>query len=354
MLLANIGFVPEIFYAYVSDYVIGQNSLITSGIVAPSEALIQRLDQFGGKTFTIPYWGDLDGDDEIQDDVTGYTPAELTSGSQKGVRNMRGRAWKLSQIVNALTGSDQLMEVAMKVGGYRIRQDQKTFISICKGLFATGGPLDAVATTGGTGTEINASTVMDLPALHGEIGGQLSLMMCHPKTYYSLMKNDLIEGATGASQIFERVSGQTLEQGTFLGRQIATDSTMPFDTAAGTGSGTGLDVHTIWMARPGAFGWGMTMNTAESDGTPPPLGGFTEQARPFFGEWPEPLKGVVQAVHNVDFVLHPMGCSYTDDEANWAGVTPTNAEYETPGHWGLAFPDFRKTGIVQLKGYLPA
>ena len=56
--------VPEVFNPYVIQRTAELSKLVRSGIVVPNPEL-DKLALAGGKLINMPYWDDLNGDDEV-------------------------------------------------------------------------------------------------------------------------------------------------------------------------------------------------------------------------------------------------------------------------------------------------
>lgn len=330
MLLAGVPFIPQLFLEYQQEEIQDRNALVTSGLMVTNSA-IQAEFAKGGKTIDLPFFGDLSGDSEILDDVTGLTASTLAGEVQTGVRNMRGKAWKASDLAGELAGSDPMQAIARRTGQYWVRDMQKTLISTIKGLFASGGPLTTSHAVGGTATALSQGVMVDAIAKLGDAGQELTGVLMHSRVYYALMKQDLIEPASSTSQLDTRLSAQRLELGTYLGRPVFVDDTLPVDAAAGTSGGAGKDVLHTYFFGPGAFAY------ANAPAKTP-----LETDR-------DSLKGVDYLINRTHYLVHPNGISWA---GNAAGNAPTNTELSTGANWDKVFTDDRNIRITQLRCYI--
>jgi hypothetical protein len=285
----------------------------SSGLMVTNDA-IQAEFAKGGKTIDLPFFGDLSGDSEILDDTTGLTAATLAGDVQTGVRNIRGRAWKASDLAGELAGSDPMQAIARRTGQYWVRDMQKTMINVLKGLFASGGPLISSHSVGGTGVALSQGLMVDGIAKLGDAGQELTGVIMRSPTYYSLMKLDLIEPASTTSQLDTRLSIQRLELGTYLGRPVFVDDTLP--TEAGTGDGAGKLAHHTYFFGPGAFAY------ANAPAKTP-----VETDR-------DSLKGIDFLINRTHYLIHPNGISWV---GNAAGNAPTNTELAAGTNWDKVF-----------------
>jgi hypothetical protein len=327
MLLAGVPFIPQLFLEYQQEEIQDRNALVSSGLMVTNSA-IQAEFAKGGKTIDLPFFGDLSGDSEILSDTQGLNPASLTGDLQTGVRNMRGRAWKASDLAGELSGSDPMQATARRTGQYWVRDMQKTAIAVMQGLFTTGGPLATSHAVGGTSTQLAQSAMVDGIAKLGDAGNELTGIMMRSPIYYALMKMDLIVPATTTSQLDTRLSTQRLELGTYLGRPVFVDDTLPYEPGAGTG---GADVHHTYFFGPGAFAYANApaKNPLETDR--------------------DKLMGIDYLINRTHYLIHPNGISWV---GNAAGNAPTNTELSTGTNWSKVFVDNRNIRITRLRCYI--
>ena len=330
MLLAGVPFIPELFLGYQQEEVQDRNVLVTSGLMATNAAIQSEFEK-GGKLIDLPFFGDLSGDSEVLNDTSGLTAATLAGSKQIGVRNMRGRAWKASDLAAELAGSDPMQAIARSTGRYWVRDMQKVLIQVIKGLFATGGPLVSSHASGGTGTALTPDALVDAIAKLGDAGEELTGVFMHSRTFYALMKQDLIVPASTTSQLDSRLSAERLEKGTYLGRPVYVDDTLPVDAGAGTGSGSGKDVLSTYFFGPGAFAYA------------------TAPAKTPLETDRDSLKGIDFLINRTHYLVHPNGISWTGTAA---GNSPTNNELATGTNWTKVFTDNRNIRITQLKAYI--
>lgn len=327
MLLSGVPFIPQLFLEYQQEEIQDRNALVSSGLMVTNDA-IQTEFAKGGKTIDLPFFGDLTGDSEIIDDINGLTPASLGGDVQTGVRNMRGKAWKSSDLAGELAGSDPMQAIARRTGQYWVRDMQKTLVSILKGMFVSGGPLASSHAVGGTSTQLTQSAMVSGIAKLGDAGQELTGIVMRAPVYYALMNLDLIVPASSTSQLDTRLSAQRLELGTYLGRPVFVDDTLPVDVGAGTG---GADVHHTYFFGPGAFAYA----TAPAK-TP------VEPDR-------DSLKGIDYLINRTHYMIHPNGISWV---GNAAGSSPTNTELATGANWQKVFTDNRNIRVTQLRAYV--
>lgn len=327
MLLSGVPFIPQLFLEYQQEEIQDRNALVTSGLMVTNNA-IQTEFAKGGKTIDLPFFGDLTGDSQILDDTTGLIADTLDGDVQTGVRKGRAKAWKSSDLAADLAGSDPMQAIARRTGQYWVREMQKTAISVLKGLFASGGPLASSHAVGGNSTELSQSAMVSGIAKLGDAGESLTGIMMRSAVFYSLMDLDLIVPASKTSQLDTRLSAERLELGTYLGRPVFVDDTLPMDVGAGTG---GKDVHHTYFFGPGAFAF------ANAPAKTP-----VETDR-------DSLKGIDYLINRTHYMIHPNGISWV---GNAAGNSPSNTELSTGTNWAKVFTDDRNIRVTRLLSFV--
>ena len=91
--------VPEVFNPYVVQQTAELSALYQSGIVATSDEL-NSLAASGGRLINMPFWNDLDGDDEVLSDTAALDIERITSGQDIAALLMRGKAWSVNDLAN--------------------------------------------------------------------------------------------------------------------------------------------------------------------------------------------------------------------------------------------------------------
>lgn len=327
MLLAGVPLIPELFLDYQQEEIRDKNALVTSGLMV-TNAAIQAEFAKGGKTVDLPFYGDLTGDSEIDSDTVASVPSEIAGDMQVGVRNMRRKSWKSSDLAADLSGSDPSQAIARSTGRYWIRDMQVVTRNILNGIFGTGGPLASSHSVGGTTSQLSQGLMVDGIAKLGDAGDELTGVMMHSAIYYALMKLDLIVPASSTSQIDSRLSAEALEKGTYLGRPVFVDDRLPFDTGAGP---AGQTVYHAFFFGPGAFAYATApaKNPVETDR--------------------DKFLGIDFLINRTHYLVHPNGLSW---KGNAAAAAPSNAELATPGNWTKVFDDDRNIRITRMRCYI--
>ena len=283
--------VPEVFNPYVVQQTAELSALYQSGIVATSDEL-NSLAASGGRLINMPFWNDLDGDDEVLSDIAALDVERITSGQDIAVLLMRGKAWSVNDLAKALSGDDPMATIGQLVAGYWARRMQVTLLSILEGVFAA---LSMAPNVYDTDDRISAdNTILAIQCL-GDAKSKLTGFMMHSAVEADLARQDLID--------FVKDSTGSVEIPTYLGKRVIVDDGCP--VADG--------IYTTYIFGQGAIGYG-------EGAAPVP----TETTR-------DALSGDDILVSRRHFLLHPRGVRWTD--ADVAGSSPTNAELANPANW---------------------
>lgn len=322
--------IPDVWANYVIERTAELSELITSGIVEVSQ-MFDSLIQQGGKTIDMPFWKDLDGDDEVLSDSSSITTAKITTSQDRAVKVIRGRGWSYNDLAGMLAGSDPSRAIGDLVASYKVRRLQAQLFSTLKGVFSSASmasnTLDLhVASGGSTPTSaniLNGTTFIDAKQKLGDRHRRLTTIIVHSQVEALLRKLGLIE--TNRDQ-----DGQVSIE-TFQGVRLLVDDTCPVDPI------DGKNVYTSYIFGAGAIGMGNYRDSNPIDG-----GHGTwevEMAR-------DSAAGDSQLFHRWANFMHPRGVKF--NEASVAGSSPTNAELETAANWTRVF-EAKNVPIVRVR-----
>lgn len=304
--------VPEVFNPYVVQRTAELSKLVQSGIIVPDEEL-DKLAMSGGKLINMPFFKDLDGDDEVLSDNKALSVNSIKTGKDVAALLMRGKAWGVNDLAKALSGADPMKAIGDLVAGYWARMKQKTLIATLKGVFA--------ATS-------MATNVYDISALEGEeakISGKafivaknklgdnsekLTAVAMHSATFTALEQQNLIQYLPNSEGV--------VEFPTYMGKKVIVDDGCPVET----------DIYTTYLFGQGAIG--------EGNGQAPVP---TETDR-------DSLAGEDILINRQHFILHPRGVKFTNSSV--AGESPSNAELATKENWERVY-DSKQIRIVAFK-----
>ena len=311
--------VPEVFNPYVIERTAELSAFYQSGIIARNPEL-DRLASSGGKLINMPFWEDLDGDDEVLSDSTALTVGKITAKQDVAALLTRGRAWSVNDLAKALSGDDPMAAIGDLVAEYWARRFQAILIKTLDGIFGlvTSGTYTTEMNTNkhdisalqGDAAVIDAKTAVDAIYKLGDNADKLTGFAMHSATVAKLTKDDLIETIPPSE-------GKPAVR-TFLGKPVVVDDGLP--NAGG--------VYTTYIFGAGAFGWG-------EGGAPVPV----ETAR-------DALAGDDILIHRRHFILHPRGVAFQNKVVT--GATPSNDELANPQNWKRVYEP-KNVRIVQFK-----
>jgi hypothetical protein len=308
--------VPEVFNPYVIQRTAELSAFYQSGIIARTPEL-DRLASSGGKLINMPFWEDLDGDDEVISDTDALTVGKIEAGQDVAALLTRGKAWSVNDLAKALSGDDPMAAIGNLVADYWARRFQVILIKTLDGIFgntATGMDYNKHDISGTPTAKdadvISAKTAVDAIYKLGDNANKLTGFAMHSATVAKLAKDDLIE--------YIKPSEGEPEVPYFLGKRVVVDDGLPVSSG----------VYTTYIFGQGAFGWG-------EGGAPKP----TETGRDI-------LAGDDILVSRRHFILHPRGVAFKN--ASVAGATPSNTELANYAYWERVYEP-KNVRIVQFK-----
>lgn len=303
--------VPEVFNPYVVQRTAELSKLVRSGIVVPNREL-DRLASTGGKLLNMPYWNDLDGDDEVLSDNEALTPSKITAGKDVAVLLMRGKAWSVNDLAKALSGDDPMKAIGDLVAEYWVRMEQKILFKTLEGAFKGTNSNTNVHDISALGTndKFTGETFIDAKTKLGDAADKLTAIAVHSAVFAELEKQNLIEYIPNSQGI--------VEFPTYLGKNVIVDDGCPKEG----------DVYTTYLFGQGAVGRG-------EGAAPVP----TETDR-------DSLAGDDILINRRHFILHPRGIKFKNSSV--VGDSPTNAELATADNWERVY-ESKNIRIVQFK-----
>lgn len=303
--------VPEIFTPYVIERTAEKSKLLQSGIAVANPKL-NELVTAGGVTMQMPFWKDLQGNDEVLDDSKPLTPNKIGASKDIAALLLRGNAWGANDLAGALAGDDPMNAIVDLVADYWARKEQKTLLSVLKGIFASSDMSDHILDESTKG--IAGGVILDAKQLLGDAADQLQAVAMHSAVYTELQKQNLIEYVSSTGP-----SGSPIQIPMYLGYSVVVDDGMPKEG----------DVYTTYLFARGAIGRG--------EGTPVSMVS-TETDR-------DSLAGEDYLINRRAFVLHPFGIKW---KGNPTGSTPSNAELEVGTNWERVY-ESKNIGLVAVK-----
>jgi len=320
--------VPEIFLPYMEERTAALTAVINSGILV-RDAEWDAKASLAGKLQEMPFWQDLDGDDEVLSDGGALTAGKIVASKDVSRNHLRGKAWGTNDLAKHLAGDDPMRAIAELVAEYRARRIQAQTISTLKGVFAAASMADNVNDihmASGTPTSANyltGATFVDSCQKLGDSKSKLTAVMMHSAVEAHLLKLDLIDyvpDSEGKDMI-----------GVFQGKRVIIDDGLPTETI------DGRTVYSTFLFGAGALAYGIG-----NDNTPIEGG---------FGTWQlemsrEALAHESYLITRWKNIIHPRGVKWT--ESSVAGVSPTNAEIATAANWTRVF-EAKNVRMVKIR-----
>lgn len=304
--------VPEVFNPYVIERTAELSALVKCGIIVKDKEL-DALALAGGRLINMPYWKDLNGDDEVLDDNGALTPGKITAGQDVAALLMRGKAWSVNDLATALSGDDPMKAIGDLVAEYWARQRQKTLLAVLKGVFASStmsGNVHDISSLEGDLAKINGTSFIDAKTKLGDASDKLTAVAMHSTVFAELEKQNLIQYIPNSQGVVDFPS--------YLGRKVIVDDGCPKDG----------DVYTTYLFGQGAIG--------EGNGAAPVP---TETDR-------DSLAGEDILINRQHFLLHPRGVKFTDTSV--AKKSPSNAELANQANWSRVYEN-KNIRIVAFK-----
>lgn len=304
--------VPEVFNPYVIERTAELSALVKCGIIVKDKEL-DSLALAGGRLINMPYWKDLNGDDEVLDDNGALTPGKITAGQDVAALLMRGKAWSVNDLATALSGDDPMKAIGDLVAEYWARQRQKTLLAVLKGVFASStmsGNVHDISSLEGDLAKINGTSFIDAKTKLGDASDKLTAVAMHSTVFAELEKQNLIQYIPNSQGVVDFPS--------YLGRKVIVDDGCPKDG----------DVYTTYLFGQGAIG--------EGNGAAPVP---TETDR-------DSLAGEDILINRQHFLLHPRGVKFTDTSV--AKKSPSNDELANQANWSRVYEN-KNIRIVAFK-----
>ncbi|CTQ45753.1 major capsid protein [Roseibium aggregatum] len=318
---------PEVFNPYVIERSAELSALFRSGIIS-NDPELNVLAMAGGTLINMPFWKDLDGEDEVLSDSNPLTVNRIQSGQDLAVLHARGKAWGVNDLAKALSGDDPMAAIGDLVSEYWARRWQKLLVATLQGVFAdnvANDSSDLVLAAGSEDTDttgiirLTSDVVVDGKFLLGDAQEKLTAIGMHSTVFAGLVKAKLIDYVTvdaAGNVIAQGAHGdpaeRTFSMPTYMGLRVIVDDGFPVRNGATSGK-----VYTSYLFAQGAIGFGQGE-------APVP----TETDR-------DSLAGEDVLINRNHFVLHPRGIKWTG--ATQAGTFPTNAELANASNWDRVY-----------------
>ena len=314
--------VPDVWVPYVQQQTAEKSELVQSGIIVSSDQLNDLVTQ-GGKIINMPFFNDLTGEDQVvPNQGTNLAVDNITTGQDKAVLLIRGKAWGSHELAGALAGADPMKAIADRYTTWWTRQEQKILISILTGVFGStlSSHVNDISSGSGATAVISGGAVLDTKQALGDASEALTALIMHSAVKTELQKQGLIE--------YERTPENALTYPTYLGYRVIVDDNMPV-------SGSGNDrVFTTYLVGMGAI--------ARGEGVPASLTPVETDRNSLGSE--------DYLITRRAFVLHPMGVAWKEPASYITATdpTPANVDLAAATNWQLVV-DHKKVALAAIK-----
>lgn len=323
--------VPELFLPYMIQRTAELSEFITAGIVESSPQFDDIATNAGGKFADMPFWNDLDGDDETVEDDTDATVGKITSSKDVARMHVRQKAFGAHDLAGILAGDDPMAAIAELLAGYRARRIQAHVIATLNGIFGAasmaGNVLDIHKASGTPDSTnyLNGLSFITATQLMGDSKAKLTAVLMHSAVESHLRKLDLIDyvpDSEGKAMI-----------GVFQGKRVIVDDGCPVETI------DGKPVYSTFLFGTGAIAYGQSRKNEVPEGAAP---GSTWQLE--FGR--NSLGSSSHLINRWRIIMHPRGIKWA--EASVAKNNPTNAEIAIATNWVRVFEQ-KNVRIVKVR-----
>ena len=199
----NFPFDAEIFnYSWKNTPDLVLTTMINSGAVV-DDSEITRLIANGSNFFTVPYYDNLGGDEQVYNGATDFTYDSLTGGTYSGVVYGRMKAWDvISFIKDFNSGADPMAQIVEGVANYWIKARQTRLVGLLDAIFGISDADFAVHTndissstaTVAEANRIGVTSLNDTAVkANGDNAGGYSLAIMHSTVANRLANLQLLE-----------------------------------------------------------------------------------------------------------------------------------------------------------------
>lgn len=320
-------FNPQAFGSYMENVPkLKRNELIKSGALKRNAEIANAFSSQTGTAYArLPMFGNLDGAALNYDGMTDITATTTTTFERGVIVVGRAKAWVEKDFSSDITsGVDFMSNVANQVSAYWEEIDQDTLLAIIKGVFAMTGAENKKFIEGHTydiTSNDDDSALVAADTLNkavqkacGDNKGAFTLAIMHSAVATHLENLQLLKYFT-----YTDANGmqRDLAMGTWNGRVVLVDDSMPTKDVAKTETTEAYTAYTTYILGDGAFDY-------ENIGAKVP----NEMSR-------DPYKngGQDTLITRKRSVFAPFGISY--EKKSQATLSPTDAELANGANWTL-------------------
>ena len=286
---------PDVWRQYENEFTPEISAIVQSGIL---ETLARFNVGDEGLLVNLPFWKDIEGDDEVWTSGHETEPGKITAEKEVAAIFTRIKSFGAEDLVRIFSGSDALGTIIMKFTKYWDRRRQALLLAIMKGIFAAAleqHVADHPTETAGHPLFVRALNLM------GDASENIRAWVMHSSVRSDLAIKKLLD-----PKPTEPGSATAPEFDSYLGRRVIVDDSAPV-------SG---NVFTTY-----AFGAG---SIAYAEGTPPDAVEIVREGK----------KSQTLIINRKRFIMHPRGFKWVGQST---ANTPSNDEMATAANWERVF-----------------
>lgn len=320
-------FNPEAFGAYIENVPnLKRNELLKSRALKGNTDIASAFSTQTGTLYArLPMYGNLDGEALNYDGTTDIVATSTTTFERGVIVTGRAKAWVEKDFSTDITGGvDFMSNVAKQVSAYWEEIDQDILLAIIKGIFSMTGAENKkfieehtydITTNDGDSALVAADTLNKaVQKACGDNKGAFALAIMHSAVATHLENLQLLKYFTYTD---ENGMQRDLAMGSWNGRVVLVDDSMPIKDVAKTETTEAYTAYTTYILGDGAFDY-------ENIGAKTPY----EMSRD-----PYTNGGQDTLISRQRKVFAPYGISY--EKKAQSSLSPTNAELANGANWTL-------------------
>jgi len=320
-------FNPEAFGAYIENVPnLKRNELLKSRALKGNTDIASAFSTQTGTLYArLPMYGNLDGEALNYDGTTDIVATSTTTFERGVIVTGRAKAWVEKDFSTDITGGvDFMSNVAKQVSAYWEEIDQDILLAIIKGIFSMTGAENKkfieehtydITTNDGDSALVAADTLNKaVQKACGDNKGAFALAIMHSAVATHLENLQLLKYFTYTD---ENGMQRDLAMGSWNGRVVLVDDSMPIKDVAKTETTEAYTAYTTYILGDGAFDY-------ENIGAKTPY----EMSRD-----PYTNGGQDTLISRQRKVFAPYGISY--EKKAQSSSSPTNAELANGANWTL-------------------
>lgn len=288
----DLQIVPAKFTEYTIQRSTEKSMLVKSGLTTSSDTVAQLINGLpkGGNQIQMPHFKPLEGEGQVFG-IKELEANKITTGIEKATLTVREVMWGDNDLATAFGGVDPLYGIINQYADWKVRQEQKMFLSVLKGIYGTAlkSHINDISKVAGEGACINFDATIDTLQLLGDAKDGLGIVFMHSAVEaYLTKKQAIVETFDPTTQTFVR---------TYANCRIIVDDGMPVSSG----------VYTTYFFAPGVF--------VRNDGVPQGIV-TTEKFR-------KETLSENYLIYRYAMILHPTGLSFK----NFGPYGSTGAQY---------------------------